>query len=78
MCIRLIVQNNYIFLYIYFFFQELLNTSIKAVLYMIAFIVQLSAWTAYGTSSSNIAAGVRPIIKILLIIEKNNFYLKCF
>lgn len=37
---------------------ELLNTSIKAVLYMIAFIVQLSAWTAYGTSSSNIAAGI--------------------
>lgn len=44
---------------------------------MIAFIAQLSAWTAYRTSSSNIAAGVRPIIKIL-IVEKNNFYLKCF
>lgn len=37
---------------------ELLNTSIKAVLYMIAFIAQLSAWTAYRTSSSNIAAGI--------------------
>ncbi|XP_011633925.1 uncharacterized protein LOC105425069 [Pogonomyrmex barbatus] len=40
---------------------ELLNTSIIAVLYMIAFIAQLSAWSAYRTSpstSSNIAAGV--------------------
>lgn len=37
---------------------ELLNTSIAAVLYMIAFIAQLSAWTAYRGSSSNIAAGV--------------------
>ncbi|KAM0733635.1 CKLF-like MARVEL transmembrane domain-containing protein 4 [Formica fusca] len=40
---------------------ELLNTSIKAVFYMIAFIAQLSAWTAYRTSSnvsSNIAAGI--------------------
>lgn len=37
---------------------ELLNTSIAAVLYMIAFIVQLSAWSAYRGSSSNIAAGV--------------------
>ncbi|XP_072767873.1 plasmolipin [Anoplolepis gracilipes] len=37
---------------------ELLNTSIKAVLYMIAFIAQLSAWTAYRASSSNIAAGI--------------------
>ncbi|XP_024870144.1 uncharacterized protein LOC112453569 [Temnothorax curvispinosus] len=38
---------------------ELLNTSIKAVLYMIAFIVQLSASSAFiRTSSANIAAGV--------------------
>ncbi|XP_032667393.1 uncharacterized protein LOC116842376 [Odontomachus brunneus] len=37
---------------------ELLNTSIKTVLYTIAFIAQLSAWTAFRNSSSNIAAGV--------------------
>lgn len=40
---------------------ELLNTSITTVLYTIAFIVQLSAWSAYrasSTTSSNIAAGV--------------------
>jgi len=43
-------------------FQELIYTVIAAVLYMIAFIAQLSAWTAYKTSSSNITAGVRLII----------------
>lgn len=38
---------------------ELLNTAIKTVLYTIAFIAQLSAWTAFrNSSSSNIAAGV--------------------
>lgn len=39
---------------------ELLNTCIEAVLYMIAFIAQLSVWTAVSGShvSSNIAAGV--------------------
>ncbi|XP_025986558.1 plasmolipin [Solenopsis invicta] len=37
---------------------ELLNTSVEAVLYMIAFIAQLSAWSAYRNASSNIAAGV--------------------
>jgi hypothetical protein len=43
-------------------FQELIYTVIAAVLYMIAFIAQLSAWTAYKSSSSNITAGVRLII----------------
>ncbi|XP_018341585.1 PREDICTED: myelin and lymphocyte protein [Trachymyrmex septentrionalis] len=37
---------------------ELLNTSSETLLYMIAFIVQLSAWSAYRASSSNIAAGI--------------------
>ncbi|XP_033330247.2 plasmolipin [Megalopta genalis] len=41
--------------------SELLNTSIFTFLYMIAFIAQLSAWSAYVgsyTVSSNIAGGV--------------------
>lgn len=41
--------------------SELLNTLVETVLYMIAFIAQLSAWSAYNNSSltsSNIAAGV--------------------
>ncbi|KYM99612.1 PREDICTED: myelin and lymphocyte protein [Cyphomyrmex costatus] len=37
---------------------ELLNTSSATLLYMIAFIVQLSVWSAYRYSSSNIAAGI--------------------
>ncbi|XP_012223200.2 CKLF-like MARVEL transmembrane domain-containing protein 4 [Linepithema humile] len=40
--------------------SELLNTFVKAVLYMIAFIAQLSAWSALRSTvaASNIAAGV--------------------
>ncbi|KAH0954625.1 hypothetical protein HN011_003513 [Eciton burchellii] len=38
--------------------SELIYTVIAAVLYMIAFIAQLSAWTAYKSSSSNITAGI--------------------
>lgn len=39
---------------------ELLNTAVKTVLYMTAFIAQLSVWTAahHAYASSNIAAGV--------------------
>lgn len=40
--------------------QELINTGIMAILYFIAFIVQLAAWSPwYGYArGSNIAAGV--------------------
>lgn len=43
-----------------FSLQELLNTIAFAVLYMIAFIAQLSVWSAvnYPHTASNIAAGV--------------------
>ncbi|XP_020286043.1 CKLF-like MARVEL transmembrane domain-containing protein 8 [Pseudomyrmex gracilis] len=44
---------------------ELLNTAIKTVLYMIAFIAQLSAWTALRNSSSHIAAGIFGIFNTL-------------
>jgi len=43
---------------------------------MIAFIVQLAAWSAYRSSSSNIAAGVRLVIVTLLKIKNKLMLLK--
>lgn len=47
--------------------SELLNTATEAVLYMIAFIAQLSVWSAFSGSlaSANIAAGVFGIFNTL-------------
>ena len=43
-------------------FQELLNTSVTVVLYLIAFIVQLTAWFPYYYRNVNITAGVSSVL----------------
>lgn len=48
--------------------QELINTAICALLYFIAFVVQLAKWTSYPGShsyGSNIAAGVFGVFNFL-------------
>lgn len=56
--------------------QELFNTGIEAVLYFIAFIVQLSVWSGTylsiftGVKGANIAAGVSIILNGINIKKK--------